>query len=301
MANSWKISGFAAKHDVEQALLAQDAVDEWDGEIVVLGREVAEDRPLEWVLEAYLSRKPTIADRQAISSLFVENAPDLTVEKLPDEDWLALSQQGIAPIHAGRFHVHTPDYPVSRNADLHDLVIPAAQAFGTGSHETTAGCLAMLSEMRRQGVLARNVADIGSGTGLLAFGARALWPNALLTASDIDPVCDGVMRENAALNAVPLGHSRGELTISIADGMDDDLLVIRGPYDLLIANILAGPLIELAPDFAKSMTPGGHIVLAGLLHTQEADVRRAYRRAGFRLARRLINGEWSILWLRKRR
>ena len=86
----------------------------------------------------------------------------------------------------------------------------------------------------------------------------------------------------------------------VADGMDDPVLQARGPYDLLIANILAGPLISLAPDFAKSLVPGGHLLLAGLLETQEPQVRAACRRAGMRLAARMVSGDWSILWLRKR-
>ena len=88
--------------------------------------------------------------------------------------------------------------------------------------------------------------------------------------------------------------------MAIADGMEDPLLAARGPYDLIIANILAGPLITLAPDFAAALVPGGSLLLAGLLETQEAAVRAACRRAGLRLARRLVNGDWSILWLRKR-
>jgi ribosomal protein L11 methyltransferase len=82
--------------------------------------------------------------------------------------------------------------------------------------------------------------------------------------------------------------------------MDHPLLQARGPYDLVIANILAGPLISLAPDFARTLVPGGHLLLAGLLETQEAQVRASCRRAGLRLAARLVNGDWSILWLRKR-
>jgi ribosomal protein L11 methyltransferase len=96
------------------------------------------------------------------------------------------------------------------------------------------------------------------------------------------------------------GARAGELTMVIADGMDDPLLRARGPYDVLIANILAGPLIELAPDFARAMLPGAHLLLAGLLEGQEAQVRRAYRLAGFRMAARLQHGEWPVLWLRKR-
>ena len=99
----------------------------------------------------------------------------------------------------------------------------------------------------------------------------------------------------------PDGRGPGALTMVIAPGTDDPLIQARAPYDLLIANILAGPLVELAPDFAAVTAPGGSLLLAGLLTTQEAAVRAAYRRAGFRLARRVTNGDWSILWLRKSR
>ena len=301
MTTSWKMSGFAPKWVVQAALLEQDERDDWDGEIVLVGREIAESRPQDWVLEAFLPRSPTAADEDAIRSLFEGEAPFFETEELADEDWLTLSQHGTQPITAGRFYVHTPDHAGSGDPSLIDLVIPASQAFGTGQHETTAGCLAMLSVMRASGVRVRAAADIGTGTGLLAFGARALWPSATLTASDIDDVCLEVIKHNALLNDVPLGSGRGKLTMLIADGMDHPLLEMRGPYDLLIANILAGPLVELAPDFADHVPPGGNVVLAGLLETQERAVRQAYRRAGFRLAKRFVNGDWSILWLRKRR
>ena len=143
----------------------------------------------------------------------------------------------------------------------------------------------------------KNVGIVG---GLLAFAAIELWPHTLATASDIDAVCLDVVADNCAANAVPMGARPGELTMLVADGMDHPLLQARGPYDLIIANILAGPLIGLAPDFARHLVPGGHLVLAGLLETQEAQVRRAARNAGLRLAKRLVNGDWSILWLRKR-
>src|SRR3546814_20074105 len=106
---------------------------------------------------------------------------------------------------------------------------------------------------------------------------------------------------NAALNHVAMGARAGELTMVIAPGMDDPLLAARGPYDLLIANILAAPLIELAPDFAQAVVPGGNVLLAGLLETQERSVCSAYPRAGFRLAARRVTGDWSVLWLRTRR
>ncbi|MEP7222081.1 MAG: 50S ribosomal protein L11 methyltransferase [Novosphingobium sp.] len=300
MTQSWKLTTHAPRPVIEAALIAHEDAEDWDHDMVISGSEIAEDRPDDWRLEAWLPRKPGRADKASLAALFAGAAPEFTVEKLPETDWLTQSQQGLEPIRAGRFYVHTPDHPPLAEPGVRDFVIPASQAFGTGQHATTAGCLAMLDHMRRQGVAVRNCADIGTGTGLLAFAALHLWPGALATASDIDHVCLGVVAENCRLNGIPQGARRGELTMLVADGMDHPLLSSRGPYDLIIANILAGPLIGLAPDFGKSLIPGGSLLLAGLLETQEAGVRAACRRAGLRLAARLVNGDWSILWLRKR-
>jgi ribosomal protein L11 methyltransferase len=298
--SAWKVTAFGPRPQIEEALLAHEEAWDWDPEIVLSGREIAEDQPEDWVLEAWLDHKPTRADRAAISALFT-TAPKLVTEALTaDTDWLVASQQGLEPIDAGRFHVHTPDHPAKAEAGVFDFVIPASQAFGTGQHATTAGCLAMLTHMKAQGLVVRNCADIGTGTGLLAFAALKLWPRALATASDIDAVCVSVVDENAAANGIPMGARPGELVMTVADGMAHPVLDARGPYDLILANILAGPLVHLAPDFGKALVPGGHLLLAGLLETQEATVRAACRKAGLRLAKRLVNGDWSILWLRKR-
>lgn len=297
---SWKLTALAPRGVIEAALLAHEDALDWDPEIVLSGSEIAEDKPDDWQLEAWLARRPTGNDKAAITALFPGKAPNLLVEKLPDVDWVTESQQGLEPIRAGRFHVHTPEHPPLNEPGVRDFAIPASQAFGTGQHATTAGCLEMLGEMKSRGVIARNVADIGTGTGLLAFAAIELWPRALSTASDIDAVCVNVVEDNARSNRIPLGAGPGELTMLIADGMEHPLLKARGPYDLIIANILAGPLIGLAPHFAKALVPGGHLLLAGLLETQEPQVRRACRAAGLRIAERKVNGDWSILWLRKR-
>lgn len=297
---SWKITAFAPRHVIEGALLAHEDAWDWDADIVISGSEIAEDKPDDWRLEAWLSEKPGKAEKAAIASLFAGGPPKFAIEKLPDVDWLTSSQQGLEPIRAGAFHVHTPDHPALTEPGLRDYCIPASQAFGTGQHATTAGCLAMLTHMKAQGLVVRNLADIGTGTGLLAFAGLHLWPRALATASDIDQVCLTVVDDNASANCVPMGGGAGEVTMLVADGMDHPLLEARGPFDLVIANILAGPLIGMAPDFAKALVPGGHLLLAGLLETQEAQVRRACRMAGMRLAARLVNGDWSILWLRKR-
>jgi len=300
MPDSWKLTAFADKPSVQAALVAQEDALEWNDEVVLTGCEVAEGRPMDWRLDAYFPRKPTRIDRTMVAALFAGGAPELHAEKLPPTDWVTESQLGVKPIRAGRFFVHTPEHAPSDAPNVVNLSIPASQAFGTGQHATTAGCLAMLDAMKRAGVAPRNLADIGTGTGLLAFAALALWPRALATASDIDPACIGVVEDNAAANGFATGGRAGELAMVIADGMHHPLLRARAPYDLLVANILAGPLVELAPDFARAVTPSGNLLLAGLLHTQEPRVRRAYRREGFRLASRLVNGDWSILWLRRR-
>ncbi|WP_416831911.1 MAG: 50S ribosomal protein L11 methyltransferase [Erythrobacter sp.] len=296
---SWKLSAYAPKKTVQAALLAHDELDEWDFDLVIAGREVAENRPDDWVLEGWYPAKPGKAQKDALAGLFAGKAPKITVEQLPDEDWVKLSQQNAPPIRAGRFHVHTPDYPA--DPDLIDFVIPASQAFGTGQHRTTAGCLEMLGHMKARGVVARDVADIGTGTGLLGFAALALWPRASITLTDIDAVCAPVVEDNAALNGIAMGPHAGEAVMVVADGMDHPLIRLRGPYDLLIANILAGPLVSLAPDFGKAVSPGGSLLLAGLLAgEQEAKVRRAMKRAGFRMVARIERGDWAILWLRRR-
>lgn len=298
MAEAWKLTAFGPKDVIEAALVAQELAVDWDEEIGLAGFEVAENKPDEWRLDVYLPRKPTAADKRAIDDLFGGKAPKFAAERLPDTDWVTESQKGVDPIRAGRFRVRTPEHPAA--PDAVDLVIPASQAFGTGQHATTAGCLVMLDRMKREGLVPRNLIDVGTGTGLLAFAARHLWPRALVTASDIDAVCEIVVEDNAALNAVPLGGGRGQVLMAVADGLDDPLLKARGPYDLLLANILARPLIAMAPDFARAVVPGGSILLAGLLATQEAEVRRVYRLVGFRLARKLVRGDWSILWMRRR-
>lgn len=297
---SWKIVAHAGKRAVQAALLRHEELDDWDAEIVLSGHERTEATPQDWVLEAYLPHEPRRTDLTAVAALFDDPKPEVTSERIDEQDWVTLSQQAAPPIEAGRFTVRTPDYPPSEKPYSVEFVIPASQAFGTGQHETTAGCLAMLDRMKRNGIVVRNVIDIGTGTGLLGFAAMALWPSAISTASDIDPICENVVRDNAALNGVAMGARAGAMMVVTASGLDHPAIRVRAPYDLVVANILAGPLVDLAPDIADAMAPSGHLLLAGLLQTQESAVRRAYRRAGFRLAERIVNGDWSILWLRKR-
>lgn len=300
MSRTYKLTLLASREVIEGALIAHEDHLDWDAEIVVAGTEIAEDRPDDWKLEAWMPRKPNAADKKAIASLFSGDCPKIVSEALPDEDWVARSQSDLEPIRASRFVVRTPEHPARLEEGTVEFVIPASQAFGTGHHNTTAGCLTMLDAMKKRGVIVRNHLDVGTGTGLLAFAAMALWPKASATASDIDGVCADVVADNAHTNGIPLGAKPGTLAMTIASGLDHPLIEARGPYDLIMANILAGPLVELAPEFGRSLVPGGHLLLAGLLETQETAVRDACRRAGLRLAARIVSGDWSILWLRRR-
>lgn len=257
---------------------------------VIVTEEPDETRPEDWLLHAYFEHEPKIEELTALKAL---GTGDPVVEKLGEADWVTMSQSGLQPIRAGRFFVHTPMYRSSPPGTT-AFEIDAGLAFGTGQHATTAGCLEALDKLEREGARFSNIADIGSGTGLLAFAALALWPEAKAIATDIDPLAVDVARENAAINSVRLGHSNGELLLAEADGMESPLIAARAPYDLIVANILAGPLIELAPDFAKSAAPGSIIVLAGLLDSQAEAVAAAYRDEGFSLKSRGA-GEWPVL------
>ena len=259
---------------------------------VLVADEPDESRPDDWLLHAYFEQEPTGEDIAILTNL--GNGPP-HFEHLGEEDWISASQAGLQPIRAGRFFVHTPTYPPAEG--LTNFEIDAGLAFGTGQHATTAGCLEALDQLASNDCRFTNIADIGTGTGLLAFAALALWPEARAIATDIDPIAIDVARDNAAINHVLVGHGPGELLLGVADGMDSPLLSARAPFDLMIANILAGPLIELASDFVAALAPGGTIILAGLLDTQAEAVAAAYTRLGLELGNRGA-GEWPVLVLK---
>ena len=258
---------------------------------ILVADEPDEAKPDAWLIHAYFEQHPTLDDIALLTSLG-SGAPVL--EQIGDANWVAMSQAGMQPIRAGRFTVHTPT--CKPDPGRVNFEIDAGLAFGTGQHATTAGCLAALDALERDGQRFANVADVGTGTGLLAFAALALWPEAKCIATDVDPVAIDVACDNAAINRVRLGHGAGELLLAVADGMDSPLLEARAPFDLIVANILAGPLIELAPDLAKALAPGGTLILAGLLDTQADAVVNAYVKLGFSLAER-GSGEWPVVVL----
>jgi ribosomal protein L11 methyltransferase len=250
--------------------------------------------------QAVLIVEEPFADGAVVEALYTE-LPDaaylssitrreVTVEPLPDQDWIKLSQEGLPPVRAGRFFVYGAHDAGQVPHGVIPIKIEAGMAFGTGHHETTALCLEVLSELARERSF-RNVLDLGTGTGLLAIGAAKLWKRQVL-ASDIDPVAVDVTRENAVAN-----DSGPLVRAVVADGLASPVLSRGAPYDLLIANILAGPLTRLAPDIIRSLQPGAVLLLSGLLNNQEKLVTSFYRRLRYIGARRM--GPWSALVLEK--
>ena len=301
MSDSWKLTlpctrAEAEAIDFESAVLAA-----LDPAPVLLTSEEVEDDPERWRLDAFFDGKPDAATVAVVRALVPSAAGSKAKpERVIEQDWVTLSQAGIEPVHAGRFYIHTETNRGIVPPGTRAFRIEASRAFGTGQHQTTSGCLMTLDALKRRGAVFRNIADVGTGTGLLAFAAMHLWPRAYATASDIDPASIDVTAENADLNGVALGYGTGALALAVASGLDHPLIARRAPYDLIIANILAGPLIALAPAIGAALAPGGTLVLAGLLHSQAAAVARAYRREGLWLAGRTAVGDWPTLRLRKR-
>jgi ribosomal protein L11 methyltransferase len=211
-------------------------------------------------------------------------------EVLPDIDWVARSLEGLKPVRAGGFVVHGAHDREELEPGEIAIEIEAGLAFGTGHHGTTAGCLEMLAGLMREKAPA-NALDLGTGSAVLAIAIAKLAPIPVL-ATDIDPVAVAVAAENVALNGVA-----DHVTTATADGFDDRVFVTHGPFELIVANILAGPLMELAPQMRRHLAPSGTLVLSGILERQHDAVVEAYAAQGFRRVETLHREEWVAIHL----
>jgi len=250
-----------------------------------------EDGSGTWEVGGYFLAPPDDTGLALLAA--VHGARPFAVSELPEVDWVAHVKRELTPVVAGRFFVYG-----SHDADKVPegsvaLLIEAAMAFGTGHHGTTLGCLRALDRLDRSGVVGLNVADIGCGTAVLAMAAARIWPNPAI-ASDIDAVAVEVARANVACNGL-----EGRVDCVEAAGFDHPALASRTPFDLVFANILKGPLVDLAPDMGRHVAKGGRAILSGLLNEQAADVVAAYARNGFTVANAEIIGDWTTLTLIK--
>lgn len=238
--------------------------------------------------EALAARLAPLAEEAGVARI------DLTVAPVPSTDWLAHTAESFPARPIGRFWVHGSHVSGPPPPGTLPIQLDAGLAFGSGEHATTEGCLLALQRLagRRR---PRRVLDLGCGSGILAIAAAKLWP-ARVVAADNDPVAVAVARANAVRNGV--GHRVRALT---SEGYDHPRLRAQGPYDLIVANILADPLCRLARMTARHLAPDGIVVLSGLLDRQAPRVLEAHRRRHLRLQRRIDVGIWTTLMLSQRR
>jgi ribosomal protein L11 methyltransferase len=216
----------------------------------------------------------------------------LAVAHLPETDWIAAGLQSLTPVPAGRFLLHGSHDRGRLPAGRVAIEIDAGQAFGTGHHGTTAGCLSVLDTLLKARRYA-NPLDLGTGSGVLAIALAKVLRTSVL-ATDIDPIAVSVAAANAALNRT------GHLVRCVqADGLSHPTVRSRAPFDLVVANILAPPLVRLAPALSRVLAPGGDLVLSGLLRHQRERVVAAYSGHGIYLQRARIFDNWAVLHLRR--
>ena len=262
-----------------------------------------EDGSGRWEVGGYFDAPPDIAGLALLARL--HGAADFAVSRVEDRDWVAQVRRELHPVHAGRFTVHGGHDSHRVGPNRIGLRIEAAMAFGTGHHATTRGCLMLIDGLARRGVrwgvrrgIRRGVgplrvADIGCGTGVLAMAAARVW-RARCVATDIDAVAAATARETVRANGLGPWIATG-----CAPGFRHAALRAAAPFDLISANILAGPLKRLAPEIARHLAPGGHVVLSGILGGQAAGVEAVFSGHGLRRARRVVLGDWVSLLLRR--
>ncbi|MBJ3783773.1 50S ribosomal protein L11 methyltransferase [Devosia sediminis] len=276
----------------EQAYALVDAVSERD-DLALTASAHENEETGEWIFEATCDSPPDLGAFNALARQVLGGDVAFSVDAIdPEINWVAKSLEGLAPVIAGGFYVYGSHETGPIPEGLTPMKIDAAQAFGTGHHETTTGCLEAIETLLATRTPTRMI-DIGTGTGVLAI-ALAKRLDAVILATDIDPIAVTTTVDNAVDNGV------GDRIDAIeATGLDHEEILARAPYDLVVANILAGPLTDLAPGVGGITQAGGTAILSGILNTQADGVIAAYQAAGFTLRDHLQRKDWTTLVLEK--
>ena len=280
------LPGEDAAHDLA------DAMERMEPEPTGVGVFEIEDGSGLWEVGAYFLEQPDGVMLEVLATAF--GAKPFALSELPEVDWVAHVRRELSPVDAGRFFVFGSHDADKVPAGRVPLQIEATVAFGTGHHGTTLGCLLAFDRLLTAGVRPARVLDVGCGTAVLAMAAAATLPEALVIASDIDQVAVDVAEANVAINGL-----EGRVECLEAAGLDHARIRAAGPWDLIFANILKGPLIELAPGISTQLATGGRAVLSGLLAVQADSVVAAYVASGLTLNSRDDIGEWSTLVLQR--
>ena len=274
-----------------QAEALGEALEELEPAPTGVGVFEVEDGKGIWEVGGYFLDRPNYIDLALLSAAFGAGA--FVVSEVPDQDWVAKVRRELPPVEAGRFFVYGSHDAALLPKGRIGLLIEAAMAFGTGHHGTTLGCLRAYDRLLDDGQTFNNVLDLGCGTAVLAMSAARM-EAANVLASDIDPVAVEVAVANVKANGLV-----GRVDCVESIGFDSPVVRAGAPFDLIFANILKGPLIELAPDMAAHLTVGGMAILSGLLVEQADDILEVYRTQGLALEAREDLGEWSALTLRR--
>jgi len=244
-----------------------------------------------WEVGGYFDDAPDQAGLALLATL--HGAKPFAISELPETDWVAKVRRELVPVAAGRFFVYGSHDADKVPEGAEPLLIEAAMAFGTGHHGTTQGCLRALDRLIADGFTARSVIDVGCGTAVLAMAAARIWSGTIL-ASDIDEVAVDVARANVAANGL-----EGRVTCFEATGLDHPETMAAAPFDLIFANILKGPLIDLCPEVTARLAPGGMVILSGVLNEQADEVIKVYMQAGNNLVHREEIGDWTTTTMRR--
>lgn len=304
MAEFWFVE---IEMDFPQLAPFEDLLGETDGSVAVSSYEVApmpNPDDARWRLQILFDAPPDMkAWKKRLTaianSLDMVDAP-VSGGHLPDQDWVRHTNIVNAPIRAGRFYLYGAHDAGSAPPGAKPLLLDAGLAFGTGRAPSTYGCLLAIDRLAKQTAF-RRVLDFGCGSGVLAMAAARCMPaDAVLLAADIDPVAVAVARNNAQLNGLN-NAGAARIRCLVANRPGAPLVRQAGPYDLVLANILAGPLRRMARDLSRRVAPGGYLVLSGLLAHEDAAVFAAYRSQGLRLHSRIAREGWHTLVLNRRR
>lgn len=278
-----------AKAKAEELYQKMDAAFEDDAYPLAI-TEIDEVKAI-YEVSLYVEEDEKAVVQTRLAQILGVNQDEIEIEVLPDIDWVQHSLEGLNPVRAGRFFIHgSHDRDKVMPNDL-AIEIEAGQAFGTGHHGTTVGCLELLAEVMAN-EKPQNALDLGTGSGILAIGMALIAPIRIL-ATDIDPIAINVAKENFALNGVS-----DTITAITATGLDDNEIASRAPFDLIVANILANPLIELAPQMVPAKAKNGSIVLSGILEEQHDRVVKAYQDQGAKYIKTLHHEGWVAIHLK---
>jgi ribosomal protein L11 methyltransferase len=256
--------------------------------------EIDEKRDI-WEASVYMLAEEEALLRERFQALINDRfaGKEILKEVIEQTDWIARSLEGLTPVVAGRFMVHGSHDRDKIRAGQIAIEIDAGQAFGTGHHGTTVGCLEVIESTLRARKFNR-ILDLGTGTGVLAIAARRMTPARVL-ATDIDPIATRVARQNALDNG--LGAS---IAFETAPGFHSTAFRRHGPFDLIIANILARPLMSMAPQLVRNLLPGGMVILSGILASQRWKVLAAYNGQDLAHIRTIWRNGWVTILLQKK-